>query len=138
MRLFVDTWGWLALADRNEAKHTAAVNCYGERSRFTGRIVTSNFVLDELLTLVFSRLSFHEAANFAKAVMASPFVTIEWVTRKRFTSAIDLRLKFSDKPKISFTDLTTMTIMKELGITDVMTADSHFLQVGLGFHILPE
>jgi predicted nucleic acid-binding protein len=138
LRLFVDTWGWLALADRNEAKHKAAVDCYGERSRFTGRIVTSNFVLDELLTLAFSRLSFSEAAKFAKAVMASPFVTVEWVTRERFASAMELRLKFSDKPKISFTDLTSIAIMKELGITDVMTADSHFLQVGLGFHILPE
>ena len=138
MKLFVDTWGWLALADRDEAKHKSALECYSERCRFTGRIVTSNFVLDELLTLSFSRLPFSEAAKFAKAVMTSPFVTIEWVTRERFASAMELRLKFSDKPKISFTDLTSMTIMRELGITDVMTADSHLLHVGLGFHVLPE
>ncbi len=138
MKLFVDTWGWLALADRSDAKHKAAVNCYSERSRFTGRIVTSNFVLDELLTMLFSRRPFPEAAKFANALMASPFVAIEWVTRERFASAVEFRLKFADKPKISFTDLTSMAIMKELGITDVMTADSHFIQVGLGFHILPE
>jgi uncharacterized protein len=138
LKLFVDTWGWLALADQHEAKHKDVLNCYSERSRFTGRVVTSNFVLDEFLTLSFSRLPFAQAAKFANALMVSPFITTEWITRERFASAMELRVKFSDKPKISFTDLTSMTIMKELGIAEVMTADSHFLQVGLGFHILPE
>jgi uncharacterized protein len=137
LKLFVDTWGWLALADRSDAGHQVAAHCYSERSRLTGRIVTSNFVLDEFLTLLFSRLPFAEAAKFANAVLTSPFVTAELVTRERFDAAMQFRLKLSDKPKISFTDLTSMVIMKELGITDVMTADSHFVQVGLGFRILP-
>jgi predicted nucleic acid-binding protein len=28
--------------------------------------------------------------------------------------------------------------MKELGITDVLTADKHFAQVGMNFRLLPE
>jgi predicted nucleic acid-binding protein len=138
LKLFVDTWGWLALADRSDPKHKAAVNCYSERSQLTSSVVTSNFVLDELLTLLFLRRPFAEAAKFATALLASSFVTMEWVTRERFGTAMELRLKFSDKPKFSFTDLTSMVIMKELGITDVMTADKHFVQAGLGFHVLPE
>jgi predicted nucleic acid-binding protein len=138
LKLFVDTWGWLALADRSDAAHQAAAHCYSERSRLTGRIVTSNFVLNEFLTLLFSRRPFAEAAKFANALVTSPFVGAELVTRERFDAAMQFRLKLSDKPKISFTDLTSMVIMKELEITDVMTADSHFVQVGLGFRILPE
>jgi predicted nucleic acid-binding protein len=138
LKLFVDTWGWLALADRTDAKHKAVVSCYRERSRLTGRVVTSNFVLDELLTLLFLRRPFAEAAKFANALLASPFLTTEQVTQERFGAAMELRLKLSDKPKISFTDLTSMAIMKELAITDVMTADSHFVQVGFGFRMLPE
>lgn len=138
MKLFVDTWGWLALADRNDARHQATETCYRERSRLTGRIVTSNFVLDELLTLLFSRRPFAEAERFANALIASPFVTVEQVTQERFANALGLRLKFSDKPRISFTDLTSMVVMKELGITDVLTADIHFAHVGLGFRLLPE
>jgi predicted nucleic acid-binding protein len=30
-----------------------------------------------------------------------------------------------------------MAIMVELGITDILTADRHFAQVGLGFRALP-
>ena len=32
----------------------------------------------------------------------------------------------------------SMVIMRELGIVDVMTADSHFQQVNLGFRSVPE
>jgi len=138
LKLFVDTWGWLALADRGDASHGAAAECYRERSKLSRQVVTSNFVLDELLTLLFLRLPFGEAAKFASAVMASPTVTTEMVTRERFKAAMELRLRFSDKPRISFTDLTSMVIMKEVGIMEVMTADSHFLQVGMGFHMLPQ
>jgi predicted nucleic acid-binding protein len=63
---------------------------------------------------------------------------VEEVSRERFGAALELRFQFSDKPKISFTDLTSMVIMREFGIVDVMTADNHFRQVGLGFHTLPE
>jgi predicted nucleic acid-binding protein len=138
LKLFVDTWGWLALADRSDAKHSLAADCYRERSKLSGHLVTSNFVLDKLLTLLFLRLPFAEAATFANAIFASPAVTTEMVTRERFRTAMELRLKFADKPRISFTDLTSMVIMKELGISDVMTADNHFIHVGMGFQILPE
>jgi uncharacterized protein len=136
--LFVDTWGWLALADRNDTKHRLVADWYRERSKLPRHIVTSSFVLDELLTLLFLRLRFAEAAKFANAILASPSVATELVTPERFRTALEYRLKFADKPRISFTDLTSMVIMKQLGISDILTADSHFVQVGLGFHILPE
>ena len=138
MKIFVDTWGWLALADRSDKGHEAAAECYAQRSRSRGRVVTSNFVLDEVFTLLFLRLSFGDAAKFGTAILSSPFVRIEQVTPERFQMSMRYRLKFADKPKISFTDLTTMVIMKELEISDVLTADNHFVQVGLGFRRLPE
>lgn len=49
-----------------------------------------------------------------------------------------VRLKLADKPRISFSDLTSMVMMKELGISGVLTTANHLVQVGLGFHILPE
>ena len=49
-----------------------------------------------------------------------------------------VRKRFQDKPRISFTDLTSMTIMQELDIQHVLTADAHFLQVGMGFISVPE
>jgi predicted nucleic acid-binding protein len=39
---------------------------------------------------------------------------------------------------MALTDLSSMAIMTELKVTDILTADAHFQQVGLGFRTLPE
>jgi len=136
LKLFVDTWGWLALAEPLDRKHAAARQCYEEYSR-SGRVITSNYVLDESLTLIFRRLRFDVAYNFSKAVLESSFVAVETVTEARFRSAFELRRRFADKPNISFTDLTSIVIMTEFKMVDILTADAHFAQVGLGFQLLP-
>jgi hypothetical protein len=48
--------------------------------------------------------------------------------------SVELRTKYLDKPAISFTDFTSMSIMKELKITHVLSQDEHFIQVGMGLH----
>jgi predicted nucleic acid-binding protein len=137
LKLFVDTWGWLALEDRLEKSHESAARCYKQVITRPGQILTSNFVLDETFTRLFRRRPFHEAVHFAGGLLASPFIRVEPVSDARFRQAFSLRQKFADKPKISFTDLTTMVIMAELKIPMILTADSHFAQAGLGFEILP-
>jgi uncharacterized protein len=138
LKLFVDTWGWLVLADRAEPEHQQVTSFYAERTRRTGQIFTSDFVLDELFTILFSRLPFESASRFADGVLRSPFIMIERITPERFQKAWDLRLKFADKPRISFTDFSSMATMTDLGISDVLTGDKHFAQVGMNFRLLPE
>jgi len=65
-------------------------------------------------------------------------LTIERVTSERFTSTWRLRKRFQDKPKISFTDLTSMVIMEERGIRQIITEDEHFHHVGMGFQKVPK
>ncbi len=136
MKLFVDTWGWVAVADRKDAGHEAATEIF-RQARRSGGAITSNFILDETFTLLFQRRPFEDAWHFTTDVVRSPFIDIQEVTSARFSRTIELRKQFSDKPKISFTDLSTMAIMVELGITDILTADRHFTHVGLGFRALP-
>ena len=61
-----------------------------------------------------------------------------WITAERFAQTQALRIKYLDKPQISFTDLTSMAVMKELGIEAVLTGDAHFTQVGMGFQKIPD
>jgi predicted nucleic acid-binding protein len=136
VKLLVDTWGWVAVADRKDAGHEAATEIFRE-ARLSGGTITSNFILDETFTHLFKRRPFEDAWHFTTTVVQSPFIEILKVTEARFLRAIELRKQFSDKPKISFTDLSTMAIMVELGITDILTADRHFAHVGLGFRALP-
>jgi uncharacterized protein len=103
-------------------------------------IYTSDFVLDETGTLLFRREIFEEAIRFMEGIFLAAEggrVAIERVTSNRFASAWNLRKRFKDKPLISFTYLTTMAIMKELKIKEILTDDKHFLQIGMGLRILP-
>lgn len=137
MKLFVDTWGWVAVADRKDAGREAASEVF-HQARRSGGAITSNFILDETFTLLFKRRPFEDARHFTTDVVRSPFIDVPEVTSARFSRTIDLRKRFSDKPRISFTDLSTMAIMVELGITDILTADRRFTHVGLGFRSLPQ
>jgi uncharacterized protein len=139
--LFLDTWGWLVLADSREPAHSQAVS--ERRSRGApGSLVTTDYVLDETFTRLFARCSFAVAREFSKAIMEAAsgsggLLRIERITLERFEAAYQMRLRYRDKPGISFTDLTSFVVMKDLGITDVLTADAHFAQARLGFRCLP-
>ena len=100
---------------------------------------TSDYVLDELITLLFRRETYEESVRFLDGLFADSArgaLQIQRVTTERFQAALELRKRFRDKPDISFTDLTSMMIMRELQIKAVVTEDNHFQQVGMGFEIL--
>lgn len=137
--LFVDTWGWLVLEDGKDPAHSRAVDVRRKYSA-QGTLVTTDYVLDETFTRLFARRPFPEAATFDKAILEAAgagALLLERVTRERFERAWRLRLRYQDKPRISFTDLTSFVVMKELGIRNVLTAHTHFVQVQADFSILP-
>ncbi|MCD5416673.1 hypothetical protein LR032_06285 [Candidatus Bipolaricaulota bacterium] len=63
------------------------------------------------------------------------YLQLERITLERFAQAKRLRLRFQDKPRISLTDLAPMAVMTALGIADILTADTHFVQVGISFQL---
>jgi predicted nucleic acid-binding protein len=140
LKLFIDTWGWLTLRDRKESRHQEVKGFYREFRGRQGIIYTSDYVLDETITLLFRRLPFKTAkgslAKIDKAIKEG-YVQVERVTPERFEKAKVLRLKYQDKPRISFTDLTSMVLMRELSVKDIITEDEHFEHVGMDFQLVP-
>ncbi len=139
-RLFVDTWGWLALRDRSERRHGDVKKTVTDFTRDPLGIVTTDYVLDKAFTLLFRRLPFsiaRESMQLLSAAIADQGIKLIPITTARFEAAQVLRLRYADKPDISFTDLCSMAVMTELGIRNILTEDAHFTQVGLGFQCLP-
>jgi predicted nucleic acid-binding protein len=138
--LFIDTWGWLVLADKREPDHLElAVLQEAYEDRQEGW-VTSDYVLDETITRIFARRPFDDATRSCERILRARdtgILRVERITPERFQAAYSMRLLLDDKPRISFTDLTSMCIMRELGLRHVVTHDNHFQQIGLGFIALP-
>jgi predicted nucleic acid-binding protein len=139
-RVFIDTWGWVSLFNRQERQHEQVSRLYRTVSSAVGNIVTTDYVLDEVWTMLFKRVPFSVARTALQAVsgsVAAGYVLLERISPERFETAQRLRLTLQDKPDISFTDLTTMTVMRETGIAEIITGDAHFTHVGMGFVLLP-
>ena len=129
-----ETYSWLE--DRGVAL------CWSENDYVrVPAIVTTDFVLDETFTRLFRRRPFAEAWRYTQGILdaaAEGYLLIERITEARFLKSVELRRKLDDKPHVSFTDLTSVVVMSERKISDVLTADVHFRQVGLGFRTLPD
>jgi predicted nucleic acid-binding protein len=139
-RLFIDTWAWLVLANDQDPAFKSVSKVRAGAAGQPGAWVTTDYVLDETVTRLFSMAPFPAARRFTEAIFESSqlgLVDIEHVTPERFKLAWQLRLRYHDKPRISFTDLTSFVVMRELGLRQVLTADAHFDQAGLGFVRLP-
>lgn len=138
--LFIDTWGWVALHNKREMRHEEVKSYYQQHRLSVRAFYTTDYVLDETLTLIFRRLPLQLAKISMESMnnaIAQGYLHVEWITPLRFEEANKMRLKFDDKSRISFTDLASMTVMKELGLRDIVTADDHFEHVGLGFQRKP-
>jgi uncharacterized protein len=139
-KLFIDTWGWLTLHDRSERYHQEATEAYQRAIAENGQIYTTDYVLDETITFFFRRLPAPRADQSMKVMLsafsADKFYLIR-ITEERFSLTEAFRSKFIDKPLISFTDLTSMVVMQEFGITTILTEDAHFTHVGMGFQLVP-
>ena len=137
--LFVDTWGWLTVRDKSERRHAEMWLAFESFQRPEHRIFTSDFVLDETFTLLFRRLPFAVAREsmelLATSVDEGSLFSIS-ITGTRFKAAQALRIRYQDKPAISFTDLTSMAVMQEFNIQKILPEDNHFAQVGLGFELI--
>ncbi|HAC64567.1 MAG TPA: nucleic acid-binding protein [Cyanothece sp. UBA12306] len=139
-KLFIDTWGWLTLYDRREVRHQEVSEFYQQFRSQNGIIYTTDYVLDETFTLLFKRIYAAKAQQSMQILINAfqrPNFNLIWINEIRFMKTQALRYKFIDKPQISFTDLTSMVVMKELGISLVLTEDAHFMQVGLEIEKIP-
>jgi predicted nucleic acid-binding protein len=137
--ILIDTWAWVALAAKRDQHHRRAKAAHKRLQRSRRLYVTTNFVLSEVIAHLYTTLTSEQAEAFVNALLAAvdegTFHLVH-VSADQFRRAWELRRKYDDKPDISFVDFTSMVVMQDLGITEVFTGDAHFLQVGLGFHLL--
>lgn len=93
------------------------------------RLVTSDYVVDETLTLFRSRGENQHALTFGLEVINGSFAQIIAITEQDFAEAWDVFQRFADK-EWSFTDCTSRVVIERLGIQRAFAFDDHFRQFG--------
>lgn len=127
-RLFVDTSAWFAYANRKDPDHAAVREAF---SGFQGRLTTSNFIFDEIISLCRYRLG-HQAAERVGSVLLDPnAVDLIRISPEDEQAAWTLFRSRSDQ-RYSFTDCTSFILMRRLGISSALALDEDFRAEGFG------
>jgi predicted nucleic acid-binding protein len=128
MRYFIDTWFLIALADYSDSHHRDARRLDARTSSAT--FVTHEAVLTEFLTYFADggRRSRLQAVALTRQILQRLSCRVERAS-DLFAAGIDLYAQRLDK-EYSLVDCMSMALMRERGITHVLTNDHHFRQEG--------
>jgi len=132
--VFVDTAGWMACADGADPAHARARTARDAALAAGRLLVTTDYVVDETLTLLRMRLGLPAAEAWWSQIEASSRVRWQWVDAARAEKARAVFFRHRDKD-YSFTDCTSFVVMRELRLKEALTTDRHFRQAG--FQALP-
>jgi hypothetical protein len=132
--IFLDTAGWLACADAADPAHRPCCTARDAALEGGQTLVTTDFVVDETLTLLRLRLGLSAAETWWQQIDRSARLRWERVDSDRFEKARHLFFRYRDKD-FSFTDCTSFVIMRETRLTHAITTDRRFRQ--MGFQVLP-
>lgn len=129
--VFVDTAGWGAYVDEREQDHQAVVDTLQNAARQGRRLVTTNYVLAELVALLTSHMHFPRARVLTAidAIRASSLLDIVHVSQTIDDEAWAL-LKARPDKEWSLVDAASFVVMRQHGMTDAITTDHHFDQAG--------
>jgi predicted nucleic acid-binding protein len=130
----MDTSGWTACADAADPSHDRCREVRDSALKAGRTLVTTNFVVNETLTLLRIRLGLDAAERWWQQVDASTRLRWERIDSDRFEKARVLFFQYRDKD-FSFTDCTSFVVMRQTRLTHAIATDRHFRQAG--FQILP-
>lgn len=124
--IFVDTGAWFALSVESDPDHESAKTFIaGNREP----LVTSDFVIDELMTLFVVRHEKAKGIEWLRDVLDGGGVAVIRIDSECFADACRIYIEFADKAW-SFTDCTSYAVMRRLSITKALSFDDDFRQFG--------
>jgi hypothetical protein len=130
--ILVDTSAWDAIADSGDSHHEIALLFKDEMAGHY-RLVVTNYILDELYTLLLMNIGYQRAVDFKRTldVLAQAgILEVVWVSPEIADEAWTVFEQFNTDKKWSFTDCVSYVVMKQCGITEAFAFDHHFTQMG--------
>ena len=129
--VFVDTSGWASFFVATEPHHAKAVELMTQWQQQNGRVVTTNYVLSELVALFTSplRVSRSKILDYIQTIRSMIWGEVVHIDLSLDEAAWQLFGNRLDK-KWSLVDCAGFVVMQQRGLTDALTTDRHFEQAG--------
>jgi hypothetical protein len=124
--VFVDSGAWFATYVPTDPHHQAAAQFLASGAL---RLVTSDYILDETLTLFRARGQARRSLAVSAAILDEQLCRVLWVDKGDVLEAHSVYQRFADKAW-SFTDCVSFAQMQRWGISKAFTFDDHFRQFG--------
>jgi uncharacterized protein len=124
--IFVDTGAWFAYFVPSDVDHAAAKQWFAANA---SPLLTTDYVLDELLTLFKVRGEFERAVEVGGAFFSGEVCDLEWVGQADVANAWRVFSTYRDKGW-SFTDCVSRVVMERLRISTAVAFDKHFHEFG--------
>ncbi|MFO0788689.1 MAG: PIN domain-containing protein [Pirellulales bacterium] len=125
--IFVDTSAWFAASVPKDPNHRAAKEFMAATDSIL--LVTTDYVLDEYLTLLKSRGQLQRLNQLGRQILEEVVCRIEWVQAADVYKAWTIFNSHRDKGW-SFTDCVSRTVMERLKIAQAFAFDDHFREFG--------
>jgi predicted nucleic acid-binding protein len=131
-RLFVDTSAWYAYFNAKDPDHKSVTALL---EAWEPRLVTTEYVFDELVTLVRYRAGHGLAAKVGQELRGGEACLLVTVEPKDIQAAWE-HFVAKKSEKLSFTDCTSFAVMRRLKLTTAAALDADFGHAG--FTVLPK
>jgi len=124
--IFVDTGAWFASVVPSDSDYLSASTWL---SRNTEPLLTTDYVIDETLTLLKVRGETSRALRLGEEFFRGSMATVYYLTDADVVHTWETFRQYSDK-HWSFTDCASKVIMDKLHLTHAFAFDRHFQQFG--------
>jgi predicted nucleic acid-binding protein len=129
MKVFCDTSAWAAYYDPSDRWHAAARDAIWRSVHARVTFVTTDYILDETLTLLLMHAGRAAAIQFGEAVQESRNIDLVHIDPATWDQAWRMFRDYDDK-QWAFTDCTSFTVMQQRNLQRAFSFDRHFEQAG--------
>lgn len=132
--VFVDTGVWVAIGDRRDRHHTAAVASYKRLANDRCLLTTTNLVVAEAYALILPRAGRLQALHLLDVVRQAGRLSRVYADAALEAQAEAILRRYNDQD-FSLTDAVSFAVMDEGGIKEAFAFDKHFATAG--FTLVP-
>jgi uncharacterized protein len=127
--LFLDTSFAIALSSATDQNHARAIDLANQLETNGTHLVITQAILLEIGNALSKQRYRAGAIQLLESLETDPSVEVVLLTSSLYRLAFNLFKQREDK-EWGLVDCTSFIVMQERGITDALTADTHFQQAG--------